>query len=1309
MPNVTYNKFSAGFISEYDINGLVAPDSVCKDISNFEINAPNYALKESTGSALVYAIPPFFGSRIVAHKNWKVTSPSEKELTILITASGNLLKYSENFNNPVWTFTAGGSTLVPEAGNTAGIIDECLVYDAQVQMYGGYSCGQSFTGDGRKITGCRFYLTGGGAGYSGNCRARLYSHKGVYGTSSLPDAILASSNTVLLTDIGSGWADFVFPTPYTSVNGTHYVIEYEHNGGDFSHITYFNWKTIKPAPVTGNVNIPAAQPDGAAAFSISGVPPDPLPSPDGTHNGSQLTDISNTTKIEQLFDGVTGTQYVFSMYFRKINTKIIRITIVDNVGSTSATSTDSTDFWTRLSVTHNCAGTSGFLVRIDFPDATGVEDCDIYGAQIEGSATAGDYSHTLNYNYPYQILQRPYYNGTAWVDEWMNLTEMRSGVITASADETFTITGLDGASGYYNNWYVWVNTLAIPTGYITGYSAGGVFAFVGKKIADDGAFVIVSRFPFFAETPYFQVGAIDENNITFIEVGDDLKISFGETHRPLTIRYIDSTILDTVSGQSRLEAIADNHVGSSWFPSPATPTTLFDKLNGTAGQGAYIRADMATDYYECDMSTTAETPTIARYEYGSVGYLSSTRVGTVDILFPDMGTSLNTGDIIGIYGGDLTATLQVTGTSGSGSFKKVDTVDVISRGWSGFVLDGQYGCFDLVVPGKYYNLIVVVTALNTDYATSEMHVDLYCGATLIHTGNTHVSPITKSDFVEYLTPTQVAQITAISGGWSILKLRFYSTVSDRFYWTQVFISGFTGSGAGALYRNEFILAYSCHQGVQTPIWNNPQLDAVSLAESEGIGFGISVITLSAGTSGSLTAGEYKIYVVGLIDGNQRIPIWTDSIIVTANGSISVAIPVTAAGFDWRLIALEVYLGDGIDTPGDTSAYHLYATVLMENIIGGVLTTSLTDNCWTITVNVTELDTLQSTLLYNLVGCLDIIETRARYNVGYYLLGRLFIAQTEEPGNIIRYSNIRGIVGEIDKFAYSDMGYGFFTSDSSDNQTIMNLGRTIENDLLIIKENEVSLFEVQSGSSSAKRLRQMFNGIGSSNVRGLVISDYGNFWYDDNDIYWYQGGYSVPAKISKDKIRHYWRTVLASYIATSFAIFNRQVNEYWIFIYNGTAWVVLRFSPEFGNWNIWTPGYTPVWLSEKIDGTITMSRALMINQFGGTPTVAPYIVTHKRKISEDGISPKQIDETYMTDYSSSNSITMAVTIDNETTPRTGNSPVYLSTKTSQRRSIRAGSSVNFATIRISAPTNGSTQIKEFGLVVQNRKDRTSGRK
>lgn len=94
--------------------------------------------------------------------------------------------------------------------------------------------GQSFDGGGYNITSCKFYLKKEGT--PGNMIARLYSHTGTFGTSSVPndEDVLDSSNTadadaVLTTSLAL--YEFTGFAGYTMVDGTKYVIAVEQVSG----------------------------------------------------------------------------------------------------------------------------------------------------------------------------------------------------------------------------------------------------------------------------------------------------------------------------------------------------------------------------------------------------------------------------------------------------------------------------------------------------------------------------------------------------------------------------------------------------------------------------------------------------------------------------------------------------------------------------------------------------------------------------------------------------------------------------------------------------------------------------------------------------------------------------------------------------------------------------------------------------------------------------------------------------------------------------------------------------------------------
>jgi len=100
--------------------------------------------------------------------------------------------------------------------------------------------GQSFTGDGKSMDSCEFYLKR--VGSPGNLIATLYAHTGTFGTSSQPTgSALDSSNTVAAGGFSS--ADFALISfsgfsGYTLVNGTKYCICVEGYDGTWDADNY---------------------------------------------------------------------------------------------------------------------------------------------------------------------------------------------------------------------------------------------------------------------------------------------------------------------------------------------------------------------------------------------------------------------------------------------------------------------------------------------------------------------------------------------------------------------------------------------------------------------------------------------------------------------------------------------------------------------------------------------------------------------------------------------------------------------------------------------------------------------------------------------------------------------------------------------------------------------------------------------------------------------------------------------------------------------------------------------------------------
>ena len=62
-----FSRFDLGLVTSSDVNTLEAPKNSLSSVRNFEINAPDLGLKESSGCTLLRNLPLFYGNRIVKH------------------------------------------------------------------------------------------------------------------------------------------------------------------------------------------------------------------------------------------------------------------------------------------------------------------------------------------------------------------------------------------------------------------------------------------------------------------------------------------------------------------------------------------------------------------------------------------------------------------------------------------------------------------------------------------------------------------------------------------------------------------------------------------------------------------------------------------------------------------------------------------------------------------------------------------------------------------------------------------------------------------------------------------------------------------------------------------------------------------------------------------------------------------------------------------------------------------------------------------------------------------------------------------
>jgi hypothetical protein len=98
-------------------------------------------------------------------------------------------------------------------------------------------CGQSFIGNGDKLTSMKFFLSKTGSP-TGLAYGVLWTHSGVYGTSSVgttPQLALSNSFDVSTLTGVNQLIEFTFPTNYATVNGTYYVMTIFYVGGDINN------------------------------------------------------------------------------------------------------------------------------------------------------------------------------------------------------------------------------------------------------------------------------------------------------------------------------------------------------------------------------------------------------------------------------------------------------------------------------------------------------------------------------------------------------------------------------------------------------------------------------------------------------------------------------------------------------------------------------------------------------------------------------------------------------------------------------------------------------------------------------------------------------------------------------------------------------------------------------------------------------------------------------------------------------------------------------------------------------------------
>lgn len=124
-------------------------------------------------------------------------------------------------------------------------------YDADFPIYssgGVRDLGQSITGTGIALDSVRFYVKKVGAP-TGTVKAYLANHSGTFGTSSIAASTIINSNSINVTTLSGSYTlvSFVFPSPPTLTNGTHYSLYLDFFGGNSSNYLDIGRDVSSPA------------------------------------------------------------------------------------------------------------------------------------------------------------------------------------------------------------------------------------------------------------------------------------------------------------------------------------------------------------------------------------------------------------------------------------------------------------------------------------------------------------------------------------------------------------------------------------------------------------------------------------------------------------------------------------------------------------------------------------------------------------------------------------------------------------------------------------------------------------------------------------------------------------------------------------------------------------------------------------------------------------------------------------------------------------------------------------------------------
>lgn len=465
------------------------------------------------------------------------------------------------------------------------------------------------------------------------------------------------------------------------------------------------------------------------------------------------------------------------------------------------------------------------------------------------------------------------------------------------------------------------------------------------------------------------------------------------------------------------------------------------------------------------------------------------------------------------------------------------------------------------------------------------------------------------------------------------------------------------------------LLYSSHIGVSIPA----MIGAPGASGSEHVGIGL--VSLSEGVGGSLEAGRYYVSVVMLIEA-QRFVVALTSIDVAVNGStILVTLSSIPKFFSPRLSRIEVYAG----TARDENSLSLTHSVLMASSQWQYVAGE-----YRCTVVISSIDSTQPTLLQQL-GRSAVVETRARFSLHTYTRGRRYVAS--DSSDIVRFSHIRVLTECLDDFQYSNE-VGYIAIEAGTSESIRALSVLFDGSLLIFKERMLYLYE----AGTSRRLIRAFDGVGVSNPRCIVTTQYGVFWHDDYDVYHYNG--SSIQSIGLGRVSAKLRTFQ---LQNTFAIFNKRLSEYWLFIPGDTT-LIFRYSVQYNNWNILELSAHVVDASiAAITGQviICLRNGALYAHGGYSLLTTPYIQTHRFVVPGTDSGLVELEAF----YSTTSPLTLAVLVNDEPTVRNGNSIVLPTSIKRYRKQPRLGTNCKYIAVKVAGAPSWSLSLVSLRYVLR----------